>query len=208
MRLGHHKLDVAALREVMEDPRVWCSLGVVYQDGDAYYEIDDEDVMVCVQLQPRGQIKWCWLAGVAGGPGSGLWKIPPVGSVVSVVMMGGEMDGDAVVTGVLSSAQPPSGLDADKMVMINPKDIVIKSQNGSMSFDADGKVHIQNGKGNAQPIGRKGDPVDMGSWGIIGTGIVITVVPPGGGATITIASSGPSPLTGQIKDGSPNADCG
>lgn len=218
-RLGAKRLTRADIAELVRDERVWCGVAVVVKrDGESsHYEITSSDVFVEVDLMPSNIPLTCRLAAAAGGPGSGLWRVPPVGAEVAVCIPGGELEAEAMIVGVLSSGTAPSGLDADTMVLINPKNVVIRSDNGDVSIDAHGKVHLQTSGGGAQPIARKSDPVNVGSFWIQGIGTAfagITWFPPGGGSPVSLPVN-VSPvydptkeLTGEVKDGSSNADCG
>lgn len=225
-RLGSKRLTRAEIAELVRDERTWCGVAVVVkrQGEDAHYEITDTDVLVEVDLMPHRQPVTCRLAAAAGGPGHGLWRVPPEGSEVAVVIPGGELESEAMIVGVLASGTKPDGLDADTMVLVNPKNVIIKSDNGDIKIDADGAVHVQTAGGGAQPIARKEDPTGTGTLvaALAQAGPVVTVtltwVPEGGGMPVpwfTFSATGTGtagtynlPLPGKITDGSSKADCG
>jgi hypothetical protein len=149
-RLGSFTPDRADMREVLADPRTWCGIGIVVaRDGGAHYEIIDDDsgnpvdVLVEVDFMPKREPLYCRLGAVAGGPGSGIWRIPPAGTEVYVAIPGGQLDGLPLLIAVLSSRNVPAALDADTLVVINPGKVIIASKDDKVSIGATDGVGCQ-----------------------------------------------------------------
>jgi hypothetical protein len=228
------------MRDLLRDRRVWVGIGTVMkrQDEDSHWRFaEDEngnkvDVLVECDLHPGPIPVECRLASVGGGPGHGLWKVPPVGTQVVIVVQRGELEADCSIVGTLASNQAPDAalLDDDTLVLLNPKNIVVQSDTGDVNItatqggvnvkahgdvkvDADGKVEIQTAGGGAHKIARDTDPIDAGT-------LVVAFVPGSGGAALAVshlAPGSPTPpvpgttyvsLTGKVTDGSSKADCG
>jgi hypothetical protein len=125
------------MQEVLQDRRVWTGVGVVVKrpNDDAHYEIVKDsagnpvDVLVEVDFMPNAEPVYARLGALSGGAGAGIWSIPPVGTEVVLALPGGELDGMPCIVGRLSSRNIPGALDADTLVIINPKKVIIASQN-------------------------------------------------------------------------------
>jgi len=107
-----------------------------------------------------------------------------------------------------SSGGVPSQLDDTTIVLSNVKNIVIDSTEGDVNITANGKVNLQGGD---QPIARKTDSVDIGTFQCDGVGSAfagIKWIPPGETAVTEITAASPVALTGKISTGSDKANCG
>lgn len=207
---GSKPIDLSILKDALRDNRVWCGLGlVVKRDGeDSHYEIVDNDVLIEIDLMPEGVAVTARLGSWAGGKGSGLWRIPPVGTEVAWMCPCGTLDSDTLVVGTFSSGEIPADLDEDTLVIINPKKVVLKSQNDDVTVDADGQVLIQGGD---EPIARETDPVKINSPGALALWMsqVESAISGLGGTVPTPAASAFLASPGiQIKTGSSKAKCG
>lgn len=216
-RLGAKHIEMADLRNIVRDGRMWCAVAlVVARDGDGthYAIVEDSngnpvDVEIEIDVMPKREQATARLGAVSGGPGAGVWKIPPAGSEVLVGIPGGQLEGSPVVLATLSSQAVPQALDEDTMVLINPKNVILASSNG-------GKVLIGAPDGTGtQPVAYKTGSVDLGTWSVTftpaagpgvtsGGALIITQTPPGGSAA-TISPGG-TDLSGQINSGSGTAE--
>jgi uncharacterized protein involved in type VI secretion and phage assembly len=205
-RIGHRRIERADLAHVMADNRCWTGIGIVVaRDGGEHYEIEEEDgapvdVLVEVDLMPRRESVTCRLAAVSGGPGAGLWKVPPVGAEVVVAIPEGQLEAGPIIIGVLSTRDVPGALDADKLILINPGDIIIASKNGKVYLGS------EDGSGTKKVAFKDGE-VDMGTWIHVpasGSGVSacsLSWVPPGGSGEGTAITTG-TQLDGKISEGS------
>lgn len=216
-------IEMSEIKTAARDGRVWCEIGVVavLDNESSHYELlkNDSgstiDVLVGVKFGHSGEQVLCRLGMTAGRQGGfGLWTIPPVGTEVLVHIPQGEYEADAVIVAMASSGGVPSQLDDTTIVLSNAKNIVIDSTESDVNITANGKVNLQGGD---QPIARKTDPVNMGTFfikgGVSNSFAGISWVPPDG--TLADAQDIPvlapttlSPLTGKVKDGSGKANCG
>jgi hypothetical protein len=136
-RLGGRTANRAEVRDAMEDQRVHVCVGLVVKrpNDDAHYEIvkDDAgapvDVLVEVDLMPRGEAVTARLGALAGGPGCGIWRIPPAGTEVVVSIPRGELENGPCIVGELSTRGVPGALDQDTLVVINPGKVIVASKN-------------------------------------------------------------------------------
>jgi hypothetical protein len=98
-RLGGRTVNRAEVRDALEDGRVHCALGLVVKrpNETSHYSLETDDtgspvdVLVEVDLMPRQEAVTCRLGALAGGPGSGIWRIPPPGTEVMVMVPRGEL---------------------------------------------------------------------------------------------------------------------
>lgn len=156
-RLGGRTVNRAEVRDALEDGRIHCAVGlvVVPNNEDSHYEIEADndgnpvDVLVNVSLMPRQEAVLCRLGALAGGPGSGIWRIPPVGAEVMVMVPRGELENGPVIVGELSTRGIPSALDQDSLVIINPGKVIIASQ--------DDKVYLGSVDGTGTQPAVRGD---------------------------------------------------
>jgi hypothetical protein len=114
------RIDLSVMREALKDGRVWSALGVVRADASGnFYELTEDDVLVEVELEPSGQKITARLGAMAGGPGRGVWAIPPIGTEVAVMVPNGEYELGPIIVATLSSNDVPSELDATTIVVKN-----------------------------------------------------------------------------------------
>jgi hypothetical protein len=120
-------LDVTALRAlVQDDGKVHLQRGKVWiEGGGSHYELVEEggqvvDVLVDVQIMPQEIPVTCRLGGLGGGPGCGMWAIPPVGAEVIVGVPRGELAAGCVILAVESSQEVPDGLGPTTYVVAVP----------------------------------------------------------------------------------------
>lgn len=135
-REGAKPVDLTVFRKALEDRRVWSGLGkIVLRDGDSqHFEIETDDsgnpvdVLVEMDIMPEGVPVTARL-GCHGStnPGSGLWAIPAVGAEVAWMAPNGDMEADLMIVAVLSTNAVPRVLDADTVVLIGAKNVVIAS---------------------------------------------------------------------------------
>lgn len=140
------RANMAEIRAALEDGKVWTGLGVVFApDGGSHYEVDaDIGVLVHVELMPAREPLLCRLGGLGEGGTRGVWRIPPVGTEVAVLIPSGELDDDPMIVGVLSSGGVHSALDDVTLVVSGPE-IVIEVDSGST-------VEIRQAGGTAVPL--------------------------------------------------------
>ncbi len=142
---GSSRLDMSSVRAALEDRRYWCGLGIVYKpDGEAsHFEVDDDvGVLVNVELMPNGEPLLCRLGGLGSGGTTGIWRIPPVGTEVAVMIPAGDIAGDTMIVGVLASGNVPDELDADTVVIKGPSNVLVIGSN----------VEIRSEGGTAEPL--------------------------------------------------------
>lgn len=136
---------MSAVRAALTDRRVWCGLGIVYKpDGEAsHYEIDEDiGVLVNVELMPNQEPLLCRLGGLGSGGTHGVWRIPPVGTEVAVAVPGGDIGGDTIIIGVLSSGAVPNELDGDTVVVKGPSTVLVIGA----------EVQVRSEGGTAEPL--------------------------------------------------------
>lgn len=222
-RDGAKPLELSLLKEALKDRRVWCGLGlVVKRQGDSsHFQInnDNGDVYVEVDLMPEGTPLTCRLGSFGGGPGTGVWRIPPEGTEVVVAVTQGEVSEQCAIIATLSTGAVPTALDGDTFVLFNPKKVHIESKDdkveivakGDVTVDSQGTVNIQNG---SKGIARKEDHSDVGTLTLIATyvgpGAFVfsgTYVDPDG-STSSVSSGSPIMLKAKLTEGSSKAKCG
>lgn len=185
-RLGSKHMSASYARDLLKDPRTWCCVGIVAKHGGDHFEILEDngtpvDVLVEVDLMPQNESVTCRLAACAGGPGGGLWKVPPVGAEVYVAIPGGEVEGGPVIVAVLSCRDVPSALDEDTLVLLNPKKVIIASK--------DEKVYLGSVDGTGtKPAARKDDSLTASSALATWAGTVETVINSVASGTFTSAN--------------------
>lgn len=134
-KIGARKFPTDAIREVLADRRAWVYLGIVtkFAGESSHYEIDGEDIVVDVQLAPDGYPALCRLGVSAGGPGAGVWFIPPEGAEVLVCVPEGELEADPVIVAILSTGQVPDGVAPGVTVIAVPAGGQVLVHDGSAS---------------------------------------------------------------------------
>lgn len=143
---GAKRFDLTDLRKALADHRVMPAIGVVYQpQGEpSHYDLEPDqsgngtDVLVYVMKMPNEEPLLCYLAG------GGIWRIPPVGTAVVLLIPDGDLDAGATIVGMLSSGAPPAALDGDTAVCEVPK-INFKATGGDAEIDASGSVKLGGG---------------------------------------------------------------
>lgn len=127
---GGRRVDLSALREVLEDGRSWLSVGVVVKDGDTHFERDGLDIVVYVELMPSELLIACRLGSVAGGAGVGVYSIPAEGTEVAVGIPTGEPEAGGIILATLSTANVPEGVAETRIVVVAPEVLVYDSDSG------------------------------------------------------------------------------
>lgn len=126
-RVRAKRLDVTDLRALVEDHRVWFFHAVVIDPDGAgqHFDLDEEDLFIEIETQP-GQLDLTARLGSAfGGPGEGLWHIPPVGAEVVVALPAGRIDFQPTIVSVLSGGLLPARVSNDRTVFVTEKDLEI-----------------------------------------------------------------------------------
>lgn len=125
-RRATKRLAMPEIRAAMIDRRVWTGLALVVEVDGSHFEIDpDVGVLVHATLVPDGQPLMARLGGLGSGGDSGVWRIPPAGSEIAVVIPDGDLDSDVIIVGVLSSGGTPGELDGDTLVVKAPKVVIV-----------------------------------------------------------------------------------
>lgn len=149
---GSRRLDTTDLRALMQDRRLWVALGLVTKppDAAAHFEVTENraDVLVHVELAPRRIEMWCRLGALAGGSDLGVWRVPPVGAEVAVVVPEGEVGFQPVLIATLSSGRAPERVSdgrtiivATDTVEITAPKVILGPTPGSVVAQTDGLVH-------------------------------------------------------------------
>lgn len=232
-RIGS-KVDAGRLAMLVSmpgiDPRVWVSLCIVDKvvvDDDGVFA--DVHIMSTCTLDDDGntvaQLETVRVTPGYAGNGFGLFFPPLEGDEVLVVWPDGSPDHGGMLVGrAWSASDPPPSVAKD-----NPDDALLmvkKDAHLRIVVQGEGNIILQLDKGkvllgdenSTLPIGRKGDPVDLGRFihqpasGAGVTPCTLTWLPPGVSPT---ASPPPTPtvldtpgadITGQIADGSENVE--
>lgn len=119
-RAGSRRTDLTALREVLQDRRSWAQLAIVTTgDNGSHFDARDGDILVEVECVPSGNRLTARLGSIAGGPGRGVWAIPPVGTEVIVVTPDGDLAFSPTIVCTLSTGYVPDDLDDTIVVMTN-----------------------------------------------------------------------------------------
>lgn len=131
------RFDTTGMVKTLEDlgfaRGLFSAVGVVLDsDGDgSHFELDDEDLLVEVELQPSGIQLTARVSTVASGPGAGIWRVPPVGAEVLVSIPDGDLDFQPVITGWYSTGSLPEGVAEDTLVIAAPAGGTILLHDGS-----------------------------------------------------------------------------
>lgn len=142
--------------------------GVVTQfpGESSHFEIDNDDGQVLVQvlLMPEATPILALLACSAGGPGTGLFKNPAVGTEVIVGVPAGDLEADAVILTCLPSGTVPSELDATTMVLKNPDgSIRIISGGTEVKILHDGNIELTTASGHIVSLNGSTDEAILGT---------------------------------------------
>lgn len=178
------RLDMAELRHLLRDRRMWTVLGVVTapDDGGDHYEVHTNeagkvvDITVEVVTRPVQIDLTCRLKGV--GASAGVVSIPDVGDEVVVEIPDGEIDFMPSIVTVLHRAgvlEPGAQGPAPARVVICAAEVM-----------------IHDGSGGAEPLVRKSE-FDGHTHG---PGSFTTPSAGGGGGPVTGTSSGAAAVDG------------
>jgi hypothetical protein len=156
------RVDLTDLRAALRDGRAWTSIGQVYlPPGEtSHFDLEPDqsgngtDVLVHVQQMPNGEPLLCRLAC------SGVWRIPPVGWEVDLIIPDGELEGGAYIVGAHTTGTVPAALDGDTLTGEAPK-VNLKATAGDSVLDASGSVLLGGGT-LAVVIANTGTPTAMG----------------------------------------------
>jgi hypothetical protein len=108
------------MKEALKDGRCWSCFGIVRASEDgSVFEIAGDDVLVEVELQPNEERITARLGSVAGGPGRGVWAVPPEGTEVAVLVPDGDPAFMPVIVATLTSGETPADLDETTVVIAN-----------------------------------------------------------------------------------------
>lgn len=120
-RQASKRLDLTGIKKALRDRRCWTCFGLVVSgEESSHFEIDENaDVLVEVEVQPSLERLTCRLGSIAGGPGRGVWAIPPVGTEVAVIVPDGQLDFMPLIVATLSTGEVPADLDETTLVMTN-----------------------------------------------------------------------------------------
>ena len=152
---GGRGIPQAVLQDANEDlTQKAVEIGIVRADkGESHFAIDDGDVFVEVALMPSEQQMTARLGSVAGGPGNGVWMVPPVGAEVVVAIPGGDPAAGGIISASLSNAQIPAGVAEGQLVIVAPevlvyavtkanaKELALKSDVQGVKDKYDGHIH-------------------------------------------------------------------
>jgi hypothetical protein len=163
-RRGHKPVDLSSLREALATGEMWSAIGVVRarEGEDSHFAIDDGDVLVDVDLSPEGTPVVCRLGAAGGLAGGGVWRVPPAGTEVAVMVIGGDPRAMPIIVAALPSGTLPAGVDEDVLLVVNPKKVRIVSTDEDVEVVASGsgkKVKLQ---GGGKGVARLDDTVDCG----------------------------------------------
>lgn len=147
---GSIPVDVAALKALVGSDGESggghvCVKRARVADTDHYEVIDEagqKDVFVDVVLLPGGEPAGCRLAKAMGGPGWGMWWIPPAGCEVIVLVPDGTIEADPVLLCALDNDETHPDLDPGRIVIAAP---------------AGGEVYITDAAGGAAALATKAD---------------------------------------------------
>jgi hypothetical protein len=172
-----NRIDPSVLRELLDDGKVHVQRALVVLEGQSHFEIVEggADVLVDVELQPSQVRCTARLGGLGGGPGRGIWCIPPVGAEVVVLVPDGDLEAGPIIVGAESSGQVPDGLDGTTIVIVPAPG---------------GKVLIHDGDASeAQQLATLGDLNNLADY--IASDMVIAC--PAGNSTPGVLSTPPLP---------------
>ncbi len=176
------RLDMAELRHLLRDRRVWSKLAVVTapEDGGDHYELHEEDgkivdITIEVLTIPDKLDLTCRLGFI--GASAGMITIPDVGDEVIVAIPDGEIDFMPAVIAML----PRSGvLDAGAQGPAPARVLIVAAE-----------VLIHDGAGGAVPLALKSDVDALRDY--VDNDLMLPVVGGGGGTAQGPATSAPGP---------------
>lgn len=115
-------------------------MGVVIEpEGAPHYELIQDngsivDVLVEVETQPDQFDLTCRLGSLAGGPGAGIWSVPPIGAEVAIICPNGKIDFQPTIIGILSTGQVPADVAEGVTVIANTQVLVHDGQGGAVAL--------------------------------------------------------------------------
>lgn len=123
-------MSLTALRDLLEDERVWCVAATVQlHEGESehFARASNGQIMVSVITNQHAVPIWAQLR---GGDFSrrGVWTIPAIGTEVILNFDNGEFEGDPYIIGVIGRA--PEDLDGEVTLIIDNK-VKIRSLDGT-----------------------------------------------------------------------------
>lgn len=132
-RIRSNRMDLTDMRELMEDGRIWLTMGIVIvpEGASSHFELvsNPPDVLVDVETVPDQLDLTCRLASFGGGANLGIWAIPPVGSEVMVAVPDGIINFQPSIIATLSSGDLPDGVGPNVTVIANGE-VLIHDGNG------------------------------------------------------------------------------
>lgn len=145
-RVKAKRLDMATVRASMGRQPAWVYLGIVVKPADqtSHWSMDTDETggpLIWVQFQPTQEEVECRLGGLGGGPGDGVWRIPPIGTEVMVLTVDGDLNADPAIVAVLSSGATPGELTETTLVVRAPT-VTINADAGDCKVLASGVVHL------------------------------------------------------------------
>lgn len=214
MRQGAKPLNMPVFRDALRDHSLWCGLALVenFPGADNHFEVTDTgDVLLSIIIQPERTPITARLGSFGGGPGLGIWRIPPVGSEVMWICPHGDIEEeDVLVIGTLSGTEVPQDIqdNNDQMVIVDDKKIQIRSNDEDVNIDAEnGLVNLQGGD---KGVARLEDTTDNGTLVFFpGTGgATLAFIPPGGVVPPATPPTINIPLSGEINSASTKTKTG
>ncbi len=131
-KFGARGMNMQAVAEATDDLKQHIEIGIIKGDiGESHFAVEDGDVWVEVRLVPTEQPVTCRMSTVAGAPGMGVWMVPAEGTEVVVAFPNGKIDAGGIVIAVLSSANVPSGVAENQIVIAAPSVLVYDTTLGN-----------------------------------------------------------------------------
>lgn len=119
-RKGARRLDLTAMKEALRDGKCWSCFGLVAEaDDKSKFQLDGDDLLVDVEVQPSGERITARVGTAAGGAGRGVWVVPKIGSEVVVLVPDGDLGFMPTVVAVLSTGEVSGDLDEDNLILVN-----------------------------------------------------------------------------------------
>lgn len=175
IRSGAAGLNVRGQQDALDDLRLHIEIGVVKADtGDSHFEIADGDVWVDCIIMPTEQPITCRLSTIAGGPGHGVWMVPPNGAEVVIACPSGQIEGGGIIIAVLPGGTLPAGVVESKIVIVAPEVLVYDTNEGdakALPTMEEFKNHTHTSAGSGSPSSTPIDPI-IGVGNITGTTVL------------------------------------
>jgi hypothetical protein len=195
---GAKRLDGAVVREAVRrllptnGMTIMTGLVFVPDGASSHFKLESRggkisDVLVEVEtVGAQRQDLTCRLATLVGGPGCGLWRVPPVGAEVVVALPDGQPDHMPTIIGVLSTGETPKRVSPERTVLVATDAVEIIAPAVFLGEGEDGATH---------PVGR-GDKLEAKLNSLIGKYNVHTHAVPG-----PATSGSPSTTETTLDDG-------